>query len=566
MIFKSQIYTTGSFLYTTVLPIYLNRKFLGTPLSAKKRNLIFKLKFIEKSFLDIELNSVSTQQKIDKANFDLQLNKLEYTTNLFEDSVSDINNISLIKYETVNIDKSEVDKSLTNVQYKFYKNDSIEYENLKTSRYEPPLIDKTTQYENLNISRYEPPLIDKTDVYLNLNKSEYLRPLIDNSSVSVGFDSDYFTPLIDTSNVNLTFESEYYKLEFDNGNLNISIHEQIIYGNKQDVATNIGVLYQTSYKNNNKLDAVGLSSSFNIINYNLYSDNDKTNVTFDLSNTKYFYDNPDYSEHNINFSKIEYNQGRFFGNVLNSFDFTNLNYSLEKNSSKLFHSIDLTNLNYYLGQNAYKTYHNLNLIGSRYYEDSFKQSFNTNLNLTKIVFDKITNYVKINQNNNIKQILYDNNTLYDTAQISRVGVRPGTSNASNVTYNGDSLVNYVDTIQVINYMTGSVFTQSILNYEFPITLYVIGNSNQGTYLTNFDYDRPYKASFTIKNWPFYSLSKPGQTKYYGAVSASLWRLPVILNASNDEIGGIHASMGIWVEALTENNTTLVDQYGYAIDI
>lgn len=564
MIFKSQIFTTGSFLYTTVLPIYLNRKFLGTPLSAKRRNLIFRLKFVEKAFFDIELNSISTQQKQDKASVDLQLNS-SYSTGLFTEIISNTNNLTLIKYDTVNIDKTEVDQSLNNSEYKFYKNNSVEYENLQTSKYEPPLIDKTTQYGNLNNSKYETPLIDKTDVFLKLEDSKYSKPLIDNSNLQIGYESKYFKSEIDHGDISVTFESDYYETEKDIGSLNIAIKEQTYFTSKQDLTTNISVLNHSDYKYNS-LDEIVSSFNFNKINYNLYSDNDKTSQIFILNNSKYFYDKLETTSHNIQFTNLDYKIGSFFGKVTQSFDFTNLSYLLERNYNKLTHSLDLTNLDYKLGLNTYKAYHNLNLIGSRYKVDEFKQSFNFNLNLIKNVYDNKTNYAKTHLTNNLKQARYDKNTLYDDAQISKVGVRPGVSNASNVTYNGDSLVNYVDTIQVITYMTGSVITQSIIDYENPIFLYVIGNSNQGTYLTNFDYDRPYRASFTIKNWPYYSLSKPGQTKYYGAVSSSLWRLPVILNASNDEISGIQASMGVWVEALAENNTTLTDQYGYAIDI
>lgn len=564
MIFKSQIFTTGSFLYTTVLPIYLNRKFLGTPLSAKRRNLIFRLKFVEKSFLDIELNSISTQQKQDKASVDLQLNS-SISTGLFTEIISDTNNLTLIKYDTINIDKTEVEQSFPNSEYKFYKNNSVEYENLQTLKYEPPLIDKTTQYVNLNDSKYETPLIDKTDVFLKLDDSTYSRTPIDNSNLQIGYESKYFNSEIDRGDISVTFESDYYENEKDISSLNIAIKEQTYFTSKQDLATNISVLNHSDYKYN-PLDEIVSSFNFNKINYNLYSDNDKTSQIFGLNNSRYFYDKLETTSHNIQFTNLDYKIGSFFGKVTQSFDFTNLSYLLERNYNKLTHSLDLTNLDYRLGLNTYKAYHNLNLIGSRYKVDEFKQSFNFNLNLIKNVYDNKTNYAKTHLTNNLKQARYNKNTLYDDVQISKVGVRPGVSNASNVTYNGDSLVNYVDTIQVITYMTGSVITQSILDYENPIFLYVIGNSNQGTYLTNFDYDRPYRASFTIKNWPYYSLSKPGQTKYFGTVSSSLWRLPVILNASNDEISGIQASMGVWVEAVAENNITLTDQYGYAIDI
>ena len=111
----------------------------------------------------------------------------------------------------------------------------------------------------------------------------------------------------------------------------------------------------------------------------------------------------------------------------------------------------------------------------------------------------------------------------------------------------------IDEINEVFYMSGSQLTSSRINYQDDIELIVIGKGSTTTYKDNLDYNLPYRASFLVKNWPYYSYN-----------TSSYWYLPVPLNASNNDI---FASGDIWVTASFQNGTDVfTDQYGFAIDI
>ena len=140
----------------------------------------------------------------------------------------------------------------------------------------------------------------------------------------------------------------------------------------------------------------------------------------------------------------------------------------------------------------------------------------------------------------------------DQATASKISFVPYDS-SSNLTFNSSSLRHYVRQINDIFYMSGSQLTSSRINYQDDIELIVIGKGSTTTYKDNLDYNLPYRASFLVKNWPYYSYN-----------TSSYWYLPVQLNASNNDI---FASGDIWVTASFQNGTDVfTDQYGFAIDI
>ena len=221
----------------------------------------------------------------------------------------------------------------------------------------------------------------------------------------------------------------------------------------------------------------------------------------------------------------------------------------------------------------------------------YNKLVNTTDNLRKLVYEDESNNKLVNQSSNLRSLRYDdtrfevnvsennrlsslrnlldsnnstkisgsfknisyNAALIDTVLGSNTTFRPY-STASAVTFNSDSPTNYVKQINIIYYMNGGNLTQSIVNFGEDLAFQVIGNSNPGTYVTNFDYNTPYRASFITKNWPVYQYD-----------TGSNANLPVILNCSNVE-RKISATSGIWVEASLEDGGTLVDEYGFSIDI
>ena len=112
-------------------------------------------------------------------------------------------------------------------------------------------------------------------------------------------------------------------------------------------------------------------------------------------------------------------------------------------------------------------------------------------------------------------------------------------------------LNYVRQINEIFYMSGSQLTSSRLDYQDELQLKIVGKFSSGIYLDNLDYNIPYRASFLVKNWPFYQYN-----------TSSYWYLPVPINASNTDF---RSSKADWVKAELETGGTLIDEYGFSID-
>ena len=251
----------------------------------------------------------------------------------------------------------------------------------------------------------------------------------------------------------------------------------------------------------------------------------------------------------------------------------------------------LTNLSMFQGPYSNNMTYNVALNSLNYSMTEYGRLVNTTDNLRKLVYEDESNNKLVNQSSNLKSLKYDdirfevnvsaNNRLSSlrsesdinnktklsgsfkdisyTPNISETVLGSNTtfrpySTASTVTFNSDSPTNYVNQVNIVYYMSGGNLTQSIVNYGEDLAFQVIGNSNPGLYVTNYDYNTPYRASFVTKNWPVYQYD-----------TGSNWKLPVILNCSNNE-RKISATSGIWVEAALEDGGTLVDEYGFSIDI
>jgi hypothetical protein len=130
-------------------------------------------------------------------------------------------------------------------------------------------------------------------------------------------------------------------------------------------------------------------------------------------------------------------------------------------------------------------------------------------------------------------------------------IRDRYDTSSDVEFNPTSLVNYVRQINDIFYMSGSQLTSSRIDYQNELQLKIVGKFSSGLYLDNLDYNIPYRASFLVKNWPFYQYN-----------TSSYWYLPIPINASNTDF---RSSRAVWVTASLETGGSLVDEYGFAID-
>ena len=240
-------------------------------------------------------------------------------------------------------------------------------------------------------------------------------------------------------------------------------------------------------------------------------------------------------------------------------------------ANSMTYNMALNNLKYSLGEYGILVNNSDSLRKLVYEDESNSKLVNQTSNLKSLKYDDTTFEINVSENNRLsslrseldannrtkisgsfKQISYAFNFI-DTVLGSNITFRPY-STASAVTFNSDSPTNYVNQVNIIYYMYGGNLTQSIINYGEDLEFKVIGNSNPGLYITNYDYNTPYRSSFVTKNWPIYQYD-----------TSSNWKLPVILNCSNNE-RKISATSSDWVEAVLETGGSLVDQFGFSIDI
>ena len=293
--------------------------------------------------------------------------------------------------------------------------------------------------------------------------------------------------------------------------------------------------------------------STNNLNYNL----SKEVIDFDLNTSLIYNYTPEIVNYNINTS-LTY--------LIDSIDTINFRLSSSLNNVYTPEIIDSrisTTINYAYSPEILT----FNLKPQVDYT-SYNEKINYNLTLNDLKYNILDVFKSVNE-----RIELSINTVYtpeesftshsltetelyfiatDQATASKITFVPYDS-SSNLTFNSSSLRHYVRQINEVFYMSGSQLTSSRIDYQDDIEIIIMGKGSTTTYKDNLDYNIPYKASFSIKNWPYYQYN-----------TSSYWYLPVILNASTDDI---YSSSDIWVTASFQNGTDVfTDQYGFAIDI
>ena len=255
----------------------------------------------------------------------------------------------------------------------------------------------------------------------------------------------------------------------------------------------------------------------------------------------------------------------------NSSVLTNLSMFQGPYANSMTYNVALNNLRYSLGEYGILVNNSDSLKKLVYEDESNSKLVNQTSNLKSLRYDNTLFEINVNENNRLSSLRNDldsNNSTKISGSFKEISYTPNLSEtvlgsnttfrpystASTVTFNSDSPTNYVNQVNIVYYMYGGNLTQSIINYGQDLAFQVIGNSNPGTYVTNYDYNNPYRASFVTKNWPIYQYD-----------TSSNWKLPVILNCSNHE-RKISSTSSDWVEVVLETGGSLVDEYGFSIDI
>lgn len=413
----------------------------------------------------------------------------------------------------------------------------------------------------------------------------------------------YTQPTVINQSKNLVTSQliQNYLIDFINNNINsniISFQEPSIvdFSNTTISPSNILLFPTTDFFNQN----TKLSISPSIFHYETVHDdslnrNNPSSITHILSENDVHFLNL-----NINLNHIEFNKSSYitnfrlsstnFDHIFNFFEDNNLTYNISNithnynHFEKTFFNINLQNTSL-----IFDFFENNNSIGNLStvkYDYDYFEKINFLINTSNIVYqydhyeknnfnlstDQIKHYYTLtpvyNKNspshldyfyiNNNKTYFYNNATTIksDFDEFSKktntnISIGPY-STESRLTFNSSSLKNYVRQISQIWTLSGSIMSSSFIDYTDDVELTVIGNSSPGTYKDNLDYNLPYRASYIVKNWPYYQYD-----------TASHWNLPVLLTAASTDI---LSSRDTWITLSMQTGVPFQDQYGFSINI
>ena len=531
--------------FNPLIPSFLTRKSLGTPVPINKLNPIFRIKKIEKVNEVLSLHSVS---RTDNNYLDIVQNNLRPFSQYSNDySDNTQNNLSTLSSQYSNDYSDNAQNNL----------------NIFSSQYANDYLDNAQNNLNIFSSQYANDYLDNAQNNISLF-SQYANDYLDNAQNNISPFSQYTGDYVDVAQNNISPFSQYTGDYSDNAQNNLSTLSSQYTGDYLDITQNnlstLSSQYTGDYSDIVHNNLSTLSSQFTNVRFDIVQNNLST-LSSEFSNIQF-----DVVDSNVNTSLIRYSE--YLDNdvvdqttkltglhyefinlflVNNEIKISSLNFEFV-NSNKIFESNFLKQLSYTPDEFSKKIVQESNLISLT--SNFFNTSVNETTNLVDLEYSSDINN-RSTLTSSLQSLSYENIKIDQVS--SSIHFKPY-STASNVTFNSDSLVNYVKQINVIYYMSGSVLTQSIIDYTQDLVFQVIGNSNTGLYQTNFDYNTPYRASFITKNWPVYQRN-----------TSSLWYLPVILNCSNSE-RKISATSGDWVEAVLENGSSFTDQYGFSIDI
>jgi len=573
-------------------------KLVSTDIDSGTQNIrlhstIYDTPILNSSAIYNTLNSVNHYKDLsDQTITNIALNGSNYYIDILDRGNTNTSLNNIINY------KVEIDKSINNVN--LYSISHLQFQS-----------DNGNNNLRLLGSSYYSDIFDASQTAVSTVGSQYYADFYDASQNAVStLGSQYYVNYTDSSNNALTLKSSGYYINYaDASNNSLVLKSSGYYVNYNDTSINTSnIIGLNNYANfsdisNNSITLNGLSNYINFgdnsISNNALSSLSHNNVQLEIVNENLTISSLNYNQYEIDLvtqtnglnnlilKLSDYGDNALFATSLRSVTFVLNEYikTVTQNSSVL------TNLSMFQGPYSNNMTYNVVLNSLNYSLSEYTKLVSTTDNLKKLVYEDESNNKLVNQSLNLKSLRYDdirfeinvsaNNRLSSlrsesdinnktklsgsfkdisyTPNISETVLGSNTtfrpySTASNVTFNSDSPTNYVNQINIVYYMSGGNLTQSIVNYGQDLAFQVIGNSNPGLYVTNFDYNTPYRASFVTKNWPIYQYD-----------TSSNWKLPVILNCSNSE-RKISATSGIWVDATLEDGGTLVDEYGFSIDI
>jgi len=568
---------------------------------------------IDKSINNVNLYSISHLQfQSDNGNNNLRLLGSSYYSDIFDASQTAVSTVGLQYYADF-YDASQTAISTAGSEYyvDFYDASQTAVSTVG-SQYYVDFYDASQTSLTVLGSQYYVNFYDASQTAVSTVGSQYYVNFYDASQNAVStLGSQYYVNYTDSSNNALTLKSSGYYVNYtDASNNSLALKSSGYYVNYNDTSINTSnIIGLNNYANfsdisNNSIALNGISNYINFgdnsISNNVLGSLSHNNVQLEIVNENLTISSLNHKQYEIDLvaqinglnglilKLSDYGDNVSFATSLHSITFVPNEYikTVTQNSSVL------TNLSMFQGPYSNNMTYNVALNNLNYSMTEYGRLVNTTDNLRKLVYEDESKNKLVNQSSNLKSLKYDdirfevnvsaNNRLSSlrsesdinnktklsgsfkdisyTPNISETVLGSNTtfrsySTASTVTFNSDSPTNYVNQVNIVYYMSGGNLTQSIVNYGEDLAFQVIGNSNPGLYVTNYDYNTPYRASFVTKNWPVYQYD-----------TSSNWKLPVILNCSNDE-RKISATSGVWVEALLENGSgALVDEYGFSIDI
>ena len=256
MIFRAT--NSASFLFNPIYPIFLTRKYLGTPLSLNRRNLIFRVKVVESASLNLTLNSALAKLDTESSTNNITLRSANVIP-LYNPATlySSLNSVSIpssigdkidyaqslnsVTYTNANVESVTISPGLNNISLKLDGDQSVNSINVSNVQLVDPRIDIGNQNVALNSTIYDTPILNSSVIYNTLNNVDHYKNITDQTITNIALNgSNYYTDILDSGNANVSLNSiAQYSTEIDNSINSINLHSTLHSHVKVEMGSNV---------------------------------------------------------------------------------------------------------------------------------------------------------------------------------------------------------------------------------------------------------------------------------------------------------------------------------------
>ena len=264
MIFRAT--NSSSFLFNPIYPIFLTRKYLGTPLSLNRRNLIFRVKIVESASLNLTLNSALNKLDTESSTNNITLRSANviplYTPATLYSSLNGVSipssigdkidyaqSLNSVTYTNVTVESGTILPSLNNLSLKLESDRAVNSINISNVKLTDVKINAGNQNIALNGTIYDTPILNASSIYNTLNNVDHYQNLSDQITSNIALNgSNYYTDILDGGNTNISLNSiTNYQSEIDKAINSVNLYSTTHLSSQVDIGSNNSQLLGSSY-------------------------------------------------------------------------------------------------------------------------------------------------------------------------------------------------------------------------------------------------------------------------------------------------------------------------------